>query len=168
MSARSPPCGCGDIHTSEPMYSRDFSILITFLGTVAAGPIFLPFRAVDKLFDFRDAVARISEATSDQDVAKASIFAVLGAVVFVWLGVLTGMADRFATFVLASYCIITALLWKRFPKRPDFSLLCESASGHHRRLLDSRDPVKSKFGFVIHSRTVLPQLTLRAHLAGGI
>lgn len=43
------------------------------------------------------------------------------------LGVLIGIADRFAAFVLAGYCIITALLWKQFWKQPDFSLRGKSA-----------------------------------------
>ncbi len=33
------------------------------------------------------------------------------------LGILTGIADRFAAFVLAGYCGVTALLWKQFWKR---------------------------------------------------
>jgi uncharacterized membrane protein YphA (DoxX/SURF4 family) len=35
--------------------------------------------------------------------------------------VLTGIADRFAAFVLAGYCGVTALLWKQFWKPGDFS-----------------------------------------------
>ncbi len=36
------------------------------------------------------------------------------------LGILTGIADRFAAFVLAGYCGVTALLWKQFWKPGDF------------------------------------------------
>ena len=36
------------------------------------------------------------------------------------LGVLTGIADRLAAFVLAGYCIVTALLWKPFWRPGDF------------------------------------------------
>jgi putative oxidoreductase len=43
------------------------------------------------------------------------------------LGVLTGIADRFAAFMLAGYCIVTALLWKQFWRQPDFSLRGKSA-----------------------------------------
>jgi len=39
------------------------------------------------------------------------------------LGVLTGVADRFAALVLALYCIVTALLWKQFWREPDFRLV---------------------------------------------
>jgi putative oxidoreductase len=38
------------------------------------------------------------------------------------LAVLSGVADRLAALVLAAYCLITALLWKQFWRRPDFRL----------------------------------------------
>jgi putative oxidoreductase len=104
------------------MSSTVFSILITFLARLLLVLLFLPFSALDKVFNFRSAVAQASEATSNQDVAKILIFAGLGVETFMSLGVLTGIADRFAAFVLAGYCIITALLWKQFWKQPDFSL----------------------------------------------
>ena len=42
------------------------------------------------------------------------------------LAILTGIADRLAAFILAGYCIVTALLWKQFWKAPDFRLRGES------------------------------------------
>ena len=36
------------------------------------------------------------------------------------LGVVTGIADRLAAFVLAGYCVMTALLWKQFWLPGDF------------------------------------------------
>lgn len=89
--------------------------------------LFLPFSALDKVFNFRSAVAQASEATSNQDVAKTLIFVGLRVETFMSLGVVTGIADRFAAFVLAGYCIITAVLWKQFWKRPDFGLRGKSA-----------------------------------------
>ena len=35
-------------------------------------------------------------------------------------GLLTGIADRAAAFILAGYCGVTALLWKQFWKPGDF------------------------------------------------
>ena len=34
--------------------------------------------------------------------------------------ILTGQADRFAAFVMAAYCGVTALLWKQFWRPGDF------------------------------------------------
>jgi len=112
---------------SEPMISTDVSILITFLARLLLVLLFLPFSALDKVFNFRSAVAQASEATSNQTMAKTLIFVGLSVEVFMPLGVLTGIADRFAAFVLAGYCIITALLWKQFWKQPDFSLRGKSS-----------------------------------------
>jgi putative oxidoreductase len=112
---------------SESMISMDVSILITFLARLLLVLLFLPFSALDKVFNFRSAVAQASEATSNQALAKTLILVGLGVEVFMSLGVLTGIADRFAAFVLAGYCIITALLWKQFWKQPDFSLRGKSA-----------------------------------------
>jgi len=109
------------------MSSTGFSILITFLARLLLVLLFLPFSALDKVLNFRSAVAQASEATSNQDLAKILILVGLSVEVFMSLGVLTGIADRFAAFVLAGYCIITALLWKQFWKQPDFSLRGKSS-----------------------------------------
>ena len=42
------------------------------------------------------------------------------------VGVLTGIADRAAAFVLAGYCGMTALLWKQFWRPGDFWVTGES------------------------------------------
>jgi len=105
----------------------DFSILVTFLARLLLVLLFLPFSALDKVLNFRSAVAQASEATSNQDMAKILILVGLSIEIVMSLGVLTGIADRFAAFVLAGYCIITALLWKQFWKQPDFSLRGKSA-----------------------------------------
>ncbi len=52
----------------------------------------------------------------------ALILAGLFVEVTIVAGVLTGIADRFAAFVLAGYCMVTALLWKPFWRKPDFRL----------------------------------------------
>jgi putative oxidoreductase len=42
------------------------------------------------------------------------------------LAILTGIADRLAAFILAGYCVVTAMLWKQFWKAPDFRLKGDS------------------------------------------
>src|SRR5665213_2865716 len=82
--------------------------------------LFLPFSALDKIFNFRGAVGQAREAVADPRVATALIVAGLGVEVFMSLGVVTGIADRACAFVLAGYCVVTALLWKQFWKPGDF------------------------------------------------
>jgi putative oxidoreductase len=109
------------------MITTAVSILMTFLARLLLVLLFFPFSALDKVLNFPLAVAQAREVTSNQAVAKALIFAGLGVEVIMSLGVLTGIADRFAAFVLAGYCIITALLWKQFWRQPDFHFRGKSA-----------------------------------------
>jgi len=97
------------------------SILMTLLARLLLVLLFFPFSALDKVLNFPLAVAQAREATSHQAIAKTLIFAGLG------LGVLTGIADRFAAFVLAGYCLITALLWEQFWRQRDFRFRGKSA-----------------------------------------
>lgn len=82
--------------------------------------LFFPFSALDKVVNHKQAVAQAGEASPA--AARALIAAGLAVEVFMSLGVLTGVADRLCAFVLAGYCMVTALLWKRFWAKPDFRL----------------------------------------------
>ena len=93
--------------------------------------LFLPFSALDKILNFRGAVAQAREAAANEAAAVALIIAGLCVEIFMSLGVLTGVADRVCAFVLAGYCGVTALLWKRFWKPGDF---WSSATGQGRTL----------------------------------
>jgi putative oxidoreductase len=93
--------------------------------------LFLPFSALDKVLNFRGAVAQAREATPNTTVAIGLILIGLFVEVFMSLGVITGIADRACAFVLAGYCGVTALLWKQFWKPGDF---WSSNSGQGRTL----------------------------------
>jgi putative oxidoreductase len=82
--------------------------------------LFLPFSALDKLLNFKGAVAQAGEVAPSRTIAAGLILAGLCVEVFMSLGVVTGIADRACAFVLAGYCAVTALLWKRFWKPGDF------------------------------------------------
>jgi putative oxidoreductase len=73
------------------------SLVVAFAARALLVMLFLPFSALDKMLNFKQAV-------------------------FMSLAILIGIADRMAAFILASYCIVTALLWKPFWKTPDFRL----------------------------------------------
>ncbi len=93
--------------------------------------LFLPFSALDKLFNFRGARAQAAQAAGSGRLATLLVLLGLAVEVFMSLGVLTGVADRAAAFVLAGYCGVTALLWKQFWKPGDF---WASPSGQGRAL----------------------------------
>ncbi len=84
--------------------------------------IFLPFSALDKLLNFRDAVHQASEVTVFAKLARTLIVVGFLIEVVMSIAILTGIADRLAAFIMAGYCVITALLWKQFWKLPDFRL----------------------------------------------
>ncbi|MGH9810238.1 MAG: DoxX family membrane protein, partial [Terriglobia bacterium] len=84
--------------------------------------LFLPFSALDKVLNFKQACDQASQAVSARSLATTLIFAGLGVEIFMSLAILTGVADRLAAFILAGYCLVTAMLWKPFWKTPDFRL----------------------------------------------
>lgn len=98
------------------------SVASSILARVLLIVLFLPFSALDKVLNFKAAVGQASEAIPSRGLAKIAIFAGLGVEVLMSLAVLTGIADRMAAFILAGYCVVTALLWKQFWKAPDFRL----------------------------------------------
>lgn len=82
--------------------------------------LFLPFSALDKIFNFRGAVAQAQEKVPGTVAATGLILAGLCIEVFMSAGIVSGIADRACAFVLAGYCAVTALLWKQFWRPGDF------------------------------------------------
>jgi len=98
------------------------SVVVVFVSRLLLVLLFLPFSALDKVLNFNQAVGQAAQAVPRRSLAAIMILAGLGVEVLMSLGVLTGIADRMAAFVLALYCIITAMLWKQFWKAPGFRL----------------------------------------------
>ena len=97
-------------------------LLATFCARLALVGLFFPFSALDKIFNFHGAIGQAEEAFASKAVAQALIFTGLFVEVVMSCCVLTGFADRAAAFILAGYCMVTALLWKQFWRQPDFRL----------------------------------------------
>jgi putative oxidoreductase len=75
-------------------------------------PLFLPFSALDKLLNFKQAVEQAAEAI--RSLATLRIVGGLGVEIVMSLAILTGTADRMAALILAVYRIVTAIVWKPF------------------------------------------------------
>jgi putative oxidoreductase len=103
------------------------SVLVVFGVRCLLVAIFLPFSALDKILNFKQAVAQAAQAVSSHVLATALIVCGLGIEIIMPAAILTGVADRLAAFILAGYCIVTALLWKQFWKEQDFRLKGSSA-----------------------------------------
>lgn len=98
------------------------SVLVTVAVRCLLIVLFLPFSALDKLLNFKQAVNQAAEATASPLLARLLIMVGFGIEVVMSLAILSGFADRLAALVLAGYCILTALLWKQFWKTADFRL----------------------------------------------
>ncbi|MDO9710648.1 DoxX family protein [Paracraurococcus lichenis] len=95
-------------------------VAVTFAVRYLLVVLFFPFSALDKVLNFRGAVAQAREVAPAEGVARALILAGLAVEILMPLGILTGTADRLAALVMAGYCVVTALLWKRFWRPGDF------------------------------------------------
>lgn len=98
------------------------SVIVVFGARCLLVLLFLPFSALDKLLNRRQAIQQAEQGVGSDRLAVLMIMAGFTVEVVMSLALLTGMADRLAAFVLAGYCIITAMLWKQFWKTPDFRL----------------------------------------------
>jgi putative oxidoreductase len=84
--------------------------------------LFLPFSALDKVLNFRDAEAQAARALRYRTLSRLAILSGFCIEVVMSVGIVSGFADRAAALVLAAYCAATAVLWKQFWKSGDFRL----------------------------------------------
>jgi putative oxidoreductase len=84
--------------------------------------LFLPFSALDKVLNFRNAEAQAALSLRNRTLSRLAILMGFCIEVMMSLGVVSGIADRAAALVLAAYCAATALLWKQFWRSGDFRL----------------------------------------------
>jgi putative oxidoreductase len=82
--------------------------------------LFLPFSALDKVLNFKGAVGQASQTFSWRPLAILAILCGLAIEVFMSVGIVAGIADRACALVMAGYCAVTAILWKRFWAQSDF------------------------------------------------
>jgi putative oxidoreductase len=98
------------------------SMLIAFAVRCLLVALFLPFSALDKILNFKQAIGQASQAIPNRSLAIIVIAGGFGIEVVMSLAVLTGIADRLAALILAGYCLVTAILWKQFWNERDFRL----------------------------------------------
>jgi putative oxidoreductase len=98
------------------------SAFVVFVERVLLVALFLPFSALDKILNFEAAAEQAAQVIASRALAIFLILSGLAIEILMSLAILTGVLDRIAAFVLAFYCIVTALLWKQFWKKPDFGL----------------------------------------------
>jgi putative oxidoreductase len=97
------------------------TVTVTFLVRALLVALFLPFSALDKVLNFDLAEAQAAQSLP-RWLAPILIGCGLCIEVVMSTAILTGTMDRLAALILALYCIVTALLWKRFWTVPHFRL----------------------------------------------
>jgi putative oxidoreductase len=95
-------------------------ILCTFLLRLLLVCLFFPFSALDKILDFKGALAQAQGLIKARPLAIIMLMAGLSVEVFCSLAIITGIADRAAALILAVYCVATAILFKEFWTLHDF------------------------------------------------
>jgi putative oxidoreductase len=98
------------------MLSYAAALVVRYLLVV----LFFPFSALDKLLNSKAAVEQAQEVFKARPLAVALIAVGLAVEIVMPLGILTGVADRLAAFIMAGYCGVTAILFKRFWRSGDF------------------------------------------------
>jgi putative oxidoreductase len=96
------------------------SNVIIFIERYGLVVLFFPASALDKIFNFDGAVKQALQVFKSYPIAAALILVGVFIEVVMPLGILTGIADRLAALIMAGYCAITALLFKRFWEPGDF------------------------------------------------
>ena len=102
------------------------SILTAFAVRCFLVALFLPFSALDKIMNFKQARGHAELTIPNRSLATILLAGGFGLEVVMSFAVLTGIVDRLAALILAGYCIVTAILWKQFWNKPDFRLKGES------------------------------------------
>ena len=92
-------------------------ILLVRYGLVA---LFFPASAFDKILNFKGAVKQAKQVFSSDAGAVTLILVGVFVELVMPLGILSGVADRLAAFIMAGYCVVTAILFKRFWEPGDF------------------------------------------------
>ena len=99
------------------MTTAQIVILLVRYGLVV---LFFPASALDKILNFKGAVKQAKQVFSSDAVAMTLILVGVFVELAMPLGILSGVADRLAALVMAGYCAVTAVLFKRFWEPGDF------------------------------------------------
>ena len=99
------------------MTTAQILILLVRYGLVV---LFFPASALDKILNFKGAMKQAKQVFTSNAIAVTLIIVGVFVELVMPLGILSGVADRLAAFVMAGYCAVTALLFKRFWEPGDF------------------------------------------------
>ena len=97
-----------------------FSIFVVIVVRYLLVVLFFPFSALDKILNFKGAVAQARQILPSQGAATAMLMAGLLVEIVMPICILSGYVDRLAALIMAGYCMVTAILFKQFWATGDF------------------------------------------------
>lgn len=100
------------------------TMIVLGLRSILVG-LFL-FSAFYVSVDFRGAKAHVKSIGVQDGFASAMVYSALLLKILASLAFITGIADRLGAIALAGFCIITAVLYKKFWSVRDFSFRADS------------------------------------------
>ncbi len=93
--------------------------------------ILFPFSALDKILDWNGALAQAKSSFMPTALAPVLLLAAILVELVAPLCIVIGWHDRLAAFVLAGFCVVTALLYHNFWHYPDFWARGDSTARSH-------------------------------------
>ena len=96
------------------------SNIVIFMVRYGLVVLFFPASALDKIFNFQASLKQALQIFSSRWLATGLIFGGIFIELVMPVGILSGIADRLAAFIMAGYCAVTAILFKRFWEPGDF------------------------------------------------
>jgi putative oxidoreductase len=158
---------------------RTFEVLprslehFVFLGTTAMtllndyAPLLLrvclvvlfPFSGLDKIVNWADAKKQAGPGV----VASAMLLAAIGIEVLTPVCIVLGWHDRLAAFILAGFCVVTAVLYHQFWRFPDFWRFKEGEGLEHFWEFLKNFGLVGGLGLVVLAPRTLPTTDVLSH-----
>ena len=138
-----------------------FAVLAWYGARICLVAMF-PFSAIDKIWHWRNSLAQTQ--SSGLPGGNAMLFAAILIEGVTPLMIVAGWHDRFAAFLLAGFCVVTAFLYHPFWRGPDFfSPADDSKAREHFWQFLKNLGLTGGLGLVIVAGTMTPPREVLAH-----
>jgi putative oxidoreductase len=121
--------------------------------------VLFPFSGLDKIVNWDSALKQAGAMPFKRVMVVASIFVELAAPICI----VTGWHDRLAAFVLAGFCVITAVLFHQFWRFPDFWRFKEGEGLQHFWEFLKNFGLVGGLGLIVLSSGTLPLAEIVQH-----
>ncbi len=121
--------------------------------------VLFPFSGLDKIVNWADAKKQAGPGV----VASAMLLAAIGIEVLTPVCIVLGWHDRLAAFILAGFCVVTAVLYHQFWRFPDFWRFKEGEGLEHFWEFLKNFGLVGGLGLVVLAPRTLPTTDVLSH-----